>query len=88
MQLSTAGGILSDEVESYDFDFKLLSAPKQKLVTIKPYTDNETKVRGFVYSFRLKAPVALQELGYYAGFGEKNSMGFGCGEVDYEEMVG
>lgn len=78
LQLSTAGGMISDEVETYNFDFKLLSPPKQKLVTIKPYTDNETKVRGYVYSFRLKAPVALQELGYYAGFGEKNSMGFGC----------
>jgi hypothetical protein len=29
----------------------------------------------------LNAPVELIKTGYYAGFGEKNSMGFGCVEI-------
>ncbi|RLD54679.1 MAG: CRISPR-associated endoribonuclease Cas6, partial [Bacteroidetes bacterium] len=33
------------------------------------------------YKFKIKAPKELLRLGYYAGFGEKNSMGFGCCEV-------
>ncbi|MCB0538258.1 MAG: CRISPR-associated endoribonuclease Cas6, partial [Bacteroidetes bacterium] len=30
------------------------------------------------FHFELTAPVELHEIGYEAGFGEKNSMGFGC----------
>lgn len=63
------------------FAFKLLSEPKSRLVTIKANTLQETKVRGFLYDFELQAPEALLQLGYAAGFGEKNSLGFGCVEV-------
>lgn len=38
--------------------------------------------KGFHYSFTLRAPVALQEMGYYAGFGNSNSsLGFGLTEI-------
>lgn len=61
--------------------FALLSSPVSRLVTIKAGTPQETKVRGYLFDFELEDPAALQALGYYAGFGEKNSLGFGCAEV-------
>ncbi|MFP4622196.1 MAG: CRISPR-associated endoribonuclease Cas6 [Bacteroidales bacterium] len=64
-----------------DYTFKPLSKPKSRLITIKKGSRQESKLRGYLYRFRLKAPVELIRLGYYAGFGEKNSLGFGCGEV-------
>jgi len=58
--------------------FKVLSTkPRSRLVKLKAHTPEETRVRGWLYEFELTAPVEIQELGYYAGFGEKNSMGFG-----------
>lgn len=59
------------------FDFKLNGDVKSKLVTIKPYTPEQSKVRGFVYDFTLTCPVELHQLIEGAGIGEKNSMGFG-----------
>lgn len=64
-----------------DFQFKLLTEPKSRLVTIKAGTPQETKVRGYLFDFELTGPDALLRLGYSAGFGEKNSLGFGCVEV-------
>jgi len=54
---------------------------KSSLETIKAGTPFETKVRGYNYTFRLSAPEPLMRIGMLAGFGEKNSLGFGCGEV-------
>jgi CRISPR-associated endoribonuclease Cas6 len=50
-------------------------------VTIKQLTPQQTKLIGYSYEFELTAPVELQEIGYYAGFGHLNSQGFGCVEV-------
>jgi CRISPR-associated endoribonuclease Cas6 len=61
--------------------FRLLSAPKEKKIIIKAGTPEETKVRAYLFDFELQAPVPLLEFGYDAGFGEKNSTGFGCVEV-------
>jgi CRISPR-associated endoribonuclease Cas6 len=47
-------------------------------VTIKQLTPQQTKLIGYSYEFELTAPVELQEIGYYAGFGHLNSQGFGC----------
>jgi CRISPR-associated endoribonuclease Cas6 len=58
--------------------FELQSNYKSKLIAIKPYTQQETKVRGFMFDFSLTAPEYMQEMGYYAGFGMNNAMGFGC----------
>lgn len=64
-----------------DCNFEPLGKPKSRLITIKCGTRQESKLRGYLYRFRLKAPKELIRLGYNAGFGEKNSLGFGCGEV-------
>ena len=69
------------DTENMDYDFEPLGKPKSRLITIKSGTKQESKLRGYLYRFRIKAPAELIRLGYYAGFGEKNSLGFGCGEV-------
>lgn len=61
-----------------DYAFKLLSEPKSRLITIKAFTAQQTQVRGYEFKFQLTAPAAFQEIGYYGGFGEKGSLGFGC----------
>jgi len=61
--------------------FELLSPPKQKGITIKAGTPQQSKLVGYQYNFKLKADAALLRMGYYTGFGEKNSMGFGCCEI-------
>ncbi len=60
---------------------KLLSRSKQKGILIKTGTPQQTKLVGYQYDFKLKATKELLRIGYYCGFGEKNSMGFGCCEV-------
>ncbi len=52
----------------FPYDFKLLSSPKSKLYRIKG-----ANVRGYLFDFELTAPVELMEIGYFGGFGEKNS---------------
>ncbi len=64
-----------------DFHFRLLNTPRKKGVHIKANTASHTQVVGYLFHFELTAPVELHELGYNAGFGEKNSMGFGCAGV-------
>jgi CRISPR-associated endoribonuclease Cas6 len=61
--------------------FKLLTPPRSKLIKIKASTPQETSVRGFLFDFEINAPPEWLQLGYYAGFGEKNSLGFGSCEV-------
>jgi len=51
-----------------DLNFKLLSEPKSQLLHIK-----NQKIRGYLFDFEMTAPIELLELGYYGGFGEKNS---------------
>lgn len=58
-------------------DFALMNQPKSKLITIKPYTPEESKVRGYLFDFSLTAPVEIQQMVLASGIGEKNSMGFG-----------
>ena len=81
------GGSNPERVEpmepgNLEYEFTPISKPKSRLITIKSGTKQESKLRGYLYKFRLKAPAELIRLGYYAGFGEKNSLGFGCGEVN------
>ena len=69
-----------------DFDSEMTWQLEQgpvnsRLVTVKAGTAQETKVRGYDCRFRLRAPAPLVRIGLLAGFGEKNSLGFGCGEV-------
>ncbi len=64
-----------------NFQFKMKSESKSKLVTIKPYTKEQSKVRGFVFDFTLTCPAVIHQLILSTGIGEKNSMGFGWVEV-------
>jgi len=61
--------------------FTLLNKPRKKGITIKAGTPQETKVIGYMFDFELAAPPNMQSAGYYAGFGQENSQGFGCVEV-------
>lgn len=67
--------------ELHHCQFRLLTEPKQKLITIKAGTAQESKLKGYLYQFSLNAPEQLLRFAYYSGFGEKNSLGFGFGEV-------
>lgn len=61
--------------------FHIMGEPKKKGIVIKAGTPHESKIIGYTYDFRVTAPADLIRLGYYTGFGEKNSLGFGCAEV-------
>ena len=57
--------------------------PKQeirsRLITIKAFTAQETKIRGFTrFRMQVKAPKPLLELAMNAGMGLYNAMGCGC----------
>ncbi len=60
-----------------DFNFDLLSTPKSVLVTYKANTENESKVRGYMCKFRMKANPDLLKLAYECGVGMKGSQGWG-----------
>jgi CRISPR-associated endoribonuclease Cas6 len=61
--------------------FNLLNTPRKKGIHIKEGTTAHTQVISYLFHFELTAPPELHEIGYYAGFGEKNSMGFGCVDI-------
>ena len=65
-----------------DFLFELtaLNKPKPTLITIKAFTPQESKIKGYMCRFQLRAPVELMEIAYEAGIGGKNSVGFGMVE--------
>lgn len=65
--------------------FETLTCPRSQLITIKAHTPSETKLRAFQFIFRLKAPECLQRIGFYAGFGASNAIGFGCARVWYTQ---
>ena len=52
----------------FPYSFRLLSKPKSKLLTIKGIS-----IRGYLFDFELMAEKELMELGYFGGFGGKNS---------------
>lgn len=70
-----------EQIQQQQPHIKLLNKEKSRLITIKEGNKEETKIRGFDFNFEITAPPALLKLGYYAGFGEKNSLGFGCCEI-------
>lgn len=64
-------------------NFECLNKPRSKLITIKAGTPQESRVRGYEFTFRLTAPVALHRMGWDSGFGQNNSLGFGfCEPVE------
>lgn len=50
---------------------------KSKMITIKAGTPAETKVRGYLFSFRMKIPEDLMKRAIEGGIGEQCSQGFG-----------
>ena len=66
---------------SDELQLKVVGKPKSRLIKIKSDTPQETRVRGYLYDFECTAPAELLRFGYEAGFGEKNSLGFGCVEI-------
>lgn len=66
------------DMEDKEFSFKLTdNKVKSKLITIKANTPYESKVRGYLCSFRMKAPLELMKIAYEGGIGEQCSQGFG-----------
>ena len=68
--------------EDFKFDFTFTGTLKSKLVTIKSNTPEESKIKGFVYTFTLSCPQEIHKLILATGLGEKNSIGFGWVEVN------
>jgi len=53
--------------------------PRQRLLTIKAGTKEETKVKGYdKFRLEMQAPAELVELALNSGVGQHNSIGFGC----------
>jgi len=50
-------------------------------VTIKANTPQQSQVIGYNYQFSVAGPEEILKIGLSAGFGEKNSLGFGYGRV-------
>jgi len=69
-----------------NFKFELLSPARSKLIRIKADTNEETQVRGYVFTFRLEADNGLLKVMYDAGMGEKNAQGFGCVEHNEKRL--
>ena len=76
-------GLISNNYGAADFDMKLeiLNKPRKKGLIIKAGTRMQTQIIGYMFDFRITAPVELIKIGYLAGFGEKNSLGLGCVQI-------
>mgnify|MGYP001052136339 CR=1 FL=1 len=70
--------------ESDSFVLRILSNEQQiksRLITIKAFTPQQTRIRGYLFDFELTAPPLLLRFGTVAGFGAFCSQGFGCVRV-------
>ncbi len=74
-------GLNGKKVDAEIFRITVPGRPRSKLITIRQGMPGETRVRGYLYEFIVEGLPELIRLGYYAGFGEKNSLGFGCVKV-------
>ena len=75
------------DMEDKEFSFELIDKKvKSKLITIKANTPYESRVRGYLCSFRLKAPLELMKIAYEGGVGEQCSQGFGFIEIKKETI--
>ena len=64
-----------------DLKFDLLGDTRPVSVTIRAHTRTPSKITGHQFRFRLHAPEPLLRIGYFAGFGSNNSMGFGSTRI-------
>ena len=58
-------------------NMEMLTEPRSALITIKKGTKEETKVRGYLFRFKIELPVELMQIAYEGGIGEKGAQGFG-----------
>ena len=63
-----------NKIVDFEMDFVLKNEPRSKLITIKPDSEQASKIRGYLFDFELTAPIYIHNLIQSAGFGEKNSM--------------
>lgn len=80
MKKQQGENLSNDPYQHQKFDIAIDGKVRSKLVKIKAGTNEETMVRGFLFDFTIIAPIDYLKMGYYAGFGEKGSLGFGCVE--------
>ena len=74
-------------MEDKEFLFELPDKRiKSKLITIKANTPYESRVRGYLCSFHMKAPLELMKIAYEGGVGEQCSQGFGFIEIKKETI--
>ncbi|BDD12948.1 CRISPR-associated endoribonuclease (plasmid) [Fulvitalea axinellae] len=64
-------------LEREDFGFRLLRTRGSRILRLHPYTEREIRNRVYHLDFELRAPVAVQEVAYFAGLGADCSMGCG-----------
>lgn len=65
-----------------DCSLDILKEPKPVLLTIKAGTSEETKVKGYMFQFKVHAPIELIKLMYESGAGSLCAQGFGCLKVE------
>ncbi|MCC5919969.1 MAG: CRISPR-associated endoribonuclease Cas6 [Cyclobacteriaceae bacterium] len=80
--IAVAGMDQNKVADLIDTKFSALGPIRKKGVTIKQHTAAQSKKIGYEFQFELTAPVELHEIGYYSGFGNECSQGFGCVEVN------
>ena len=61
--------------------FGLIGKPRAKIVKINTASPHQKSVKGYMFDFKLWAPVELLKIGLYGGFGELNHLGFGCCDI-------
>ncbi len=66
---------------SNNVSFKLSGTTKRKGITLKSNTAHPVKVIGYLFDFELHTSKEIIETGYYGGFGDMCSQGFGCAEI-------
>lgn len=64
-----------------DYDFIVQDEPKPKLITIKADTPQQTRVKGYHCSFKMRVSKELMRIMYESGIAEKGSSGFGMVEL-------
>lgn len=67
-------------MENIGFEVTKLET-KTNLQLIKADTPEMTRVKGYYYEFKIRAPKELVEVGLNSGFGSKNSLGWGYCEL-------
>ena len=65
------------DVSSEEWQLAIQGPFRKKGILVKQHTPMQNKIIGYTFDFALTAPFAIQQLAYYAGLGEDNSMGFG-----------